>query len=127
MITLSDALKATRRGAYKYSDAWRTLIIVQHPRQLAVLWDEVKSLMDASSMSIESAKYITRTMQIGKGAIVRFAAVNDAMDAYTLAGHQYTHIIMLYDLPANVDSYVRSFLRSLNVPDDDLRIDRAEW
>lgn len=127
MITLADALKAVRRGIYKYNDGWRTLVIVRKERQIPALWDECKALMDASSMQVESARYATRVIQMERGGIVRLAAIEDMTDAFLHAGQTYTHIIWLYEPDTKVKEYVGSFQRSHVVPPDEQRTDYADW
>lgn len=128
MISLSDALKKTRRGMYMYGKDWRTLLIVKSERSVPVLWDETKALMDASSMTLESARYITRIMQVASSGTIRIAAISDSIDAYThVAGRGFTHIIWLYDPEPAIEKYVALHLRSQTIPPELLYNDRAEW
>lgn len=127
MISLADALKATRRGTYKYGTDWRALVIVAKNRQVPVLFDEVKSLTEASSMGIEMARYSTLTIQLDRGGMITMAAIEDLMDAYLYGGRTFTHIIWLYHPDDKVLQYVESFKRSVNVPTAELRTDFADW
>lgn len=126
MITLANALKATRRGIYQHGADWRTLVAVEHNRQVPVLFDECEWLMDASSMAIENARYATRTIQMDKGGMVHIAAIGDLTDAYLLAGRTFAHVIWLYQPSPKVEEYVGAFVRS-HVPGLQTRIDFAEW
>lgn len=126
-ISLSDALKITRRGIYKYESDWRCLVIVRKERQVPVLWDEIKSLMEASSLRIKHARFATRVMHVERGGIIRVAAIEDLTDAYLYAGSSYTHVIWLYEPELKVEKYVAANIRSSVVQPSDCHETFAEW
>lgn len=125
-MTLSDALKAARRAMYKYGNI-HVLVIVQKPRQVNVLFDEVRALMEASSMRVESirATAAERAIHVGTGSI-RIAAVEDTMDAYLHVGRKYQRFIWLYEPQEKIENFMLTMLATDN-PEVLVTNDRAEW
>ena len=122
-MTFEQALKVARRNTFVYGKDWRVAVIAPASSVLAVAWDEAKALIEASSLGLERANYATRTMELERGAIIRFHTVADSLDMYKLAGHQYTQMLFMASkvpYPAQTTEYLRALLRSPVVPTDNL-------
>lgn len=120
-MKFEDALKQARRNTFIFGKDWRVAVIADSPAKLAIAWDEAKYQIEASSLKLERANYMTRTMELERGAIIRFFVVEDTMDAYKLSGGEFTQMMFLqgeYHYPTL--EYLKSVHRSASVPTDKL-------
>jgi hypothetical protein len=127
MITLSEALKAFRRGVHVYEGAWRCAVIAD-PRTAHHVFDEIAGIMEGGSLKLSMVNRATRTIHGEKGGILRVFAIDDSMDAYAVAGLTFTQIIWLHTPrkePEYVRAVVQSRLRSDLVPINDLKEQEA--
>ena len=118
------ALKQTRRNTFVWEKNWRVAVVARTPNLSAVAWDEAKALIEASSLGLVRANYATRTMELERGALIRFVTLADPLDIYKYSGHMFTQIIVLdpgADMyPAGSLEYMRAMLRSPVVPTESL-------
>jgi hypothetical protein len=91
---------------------------------MAVAWDEARALIEASSLNLVRATYATRTLELERGAIIRFFTVEDSLDVYKLVGNHFTQIMMLSDgvvpYPAGASRMLETLLKSNIVPPEQL-------
>lgn len=128
MISLADALKATRRGIHLYGSAWRTAIIADPRYARYVLHDEVIPILEASSLKVELISHATVSVRTGKGGIIRVFGVDDYMDALKLRGLEFTHIIWAHTPRRSTEQCrtdIALTLRSQVIPKDALRTDEV--
>lgn len=119
-MDFAAALKQMRRMVFVHSQNWRTAVICPDHSTLCAAWDEAKSLIEASSLKVEQARYVTRNITLERGAPLRFFDVDD-WRLYRMAGHQYTHIMVLRgEYPVGMLEYIHATLRSGAVPTDNL-------
>lgn len=119
-MDFAAALKQMRRMVFVHSQNWRTAVICPNVSTLGVAWDEAKALIEASSLKIEQARYVTRTITLERGAPLRFFDVDDyRLDR--LRGHQYTHIMIVRgEYPPSMIEQLKLILRSGVVPAENL-------
>lgn len=126
MSSFADALKANRRGAYLYGKDWRTLIVAKNYPQAGVIFNEMHSLFDASSLKIDKVCRTHMRVTTEKGNDIDVRVVNTREDMYKLAGLQFTHIIFAHEPSQEVAEYLDAMLRSSVVPCEDIRTDNVD-
>lgn len=120
-MKFEQALKAMRRNVFVHSGAWRTAVVCPNAHVLAVAWDEARALLEASSLGVSEARYVTRTITLERGAPLRFFRMEDEMDTYGVAGNLFTHVIILRgEYPSGVYDRMRAVLRSPTLPQEAL-------
>lgn len=116
-MTLGDAVKQVRRGIHKYGDKFRTLVIVKSARQMPYVLDDIRAMLEASSLGVVEFSLAQMRITTEKGGVIRVAHVDDMTTAYVAcAGTEYARILWLYqpDRP-DVYDYVTASNRAADV------------
>ena len=116
----AEALKNFRRGMHLYNAEWRAATICANRELFLAAMTEAETTFRAAGvfkLFDLQRKIITTT----KDATMRFHLVTGALDAYEMAGLQFTQMIFVgYESPLHEQHFIRGLLRSPVVPEKHL-------
>lgn len=120
-----------RRQMYVHGPDWRVLVIAKTPDQMKVAYKEIMQILQASSMAVTGHEYTFADkpwIELNGTSRLIFAHVNTIERAYMFAGHEYAHLIWLYEPDdQNIRVYARSWLRSSIAPHEELIDEKVDW
>lgn len=126
--SLGNALKYLRRHVHLYGSEWRVLVVSKTLAQQKIAADEIMRVLDAGSIKIESINRAEGWIQLAKGAMITFRHVAAIEDAHKLAGRSWTQIVWMYEPDdQRLRQIIGIWLRSSNVPHDQLVDEKIDW
>lgn len=125
--SLGNALKYLRRHVYLHAHNWRALVIVKDAHQLDYAFNEIRNILEAGSLKVESVNREQGSIQLEKGAMVRFGVISRSDDKYKFAGSLWTQIMWMYTPEPQMREYIGATLRSATVPVEQLVDEKIDW
>jgi hypothetical protein len=111
LISYGDALKAFRRNVYTHAVVgWHAAVICATHQQARYAMDEAKSILDASSLPVQSYMHTSMRITTDRGGRLNFFPVEHGM-LDRMQGLQFPHIIVV---TPQIDTREREFLKYIN-------------
>lgn len=122
--TFPDALKAFRRGVYKYPSCWRAVVVCVTPEARIDFFNEAWRTLGASSLKVETVNHAEMKISTERGGEVIFRTVADLLDG-RIRGYSLPHVIITCPVTEELKDRLRVQNRSPFVDDDKTRWDEV--
>lgn len=127
LISFGDALKAFRRSVYMHSAfGWNAVVVCATHTQARYAMDAARSVLDASSLPVQSFMHTSMKITTDRGGELKFIAREHCSDLHQLQGYHFQQAIIVDpNLPQRELAVLQAHLRHPDIEDRYFRIDQA--